>query len=66
MLTSFPIIDKILAAEPEASRPYLQEVLGGDSFAAEYVSGVLTDAGHPVSASTIRTYRRSLKRRAQV
>ena len=41
----------------------LAEVLTGNTHTAEHVSATLTDAGFPVSASTIRTYRRSLRQK---
>ena len=61
--TSFPILDRILDAEAEGTRDLLAEVLSGDTYTAEHVSATLTDAGFPVSASTIRTYRRSLRQK---
>ena len=61
--TSFPILDRILDAEAEGTHDLLAEVLSGDTHTAEHVSATLTDAGVPVSASTIRTYRRSLRQK---
>ena len=60
--TSFPILDRILDAEAEGTRDLLAEVLSGGTHTAEHVSATLTDAGFPVSASTIRHFRRTLRR----
>ena len=62
--TYFPILDRIIDAESDETRDLLVEVLGDPTFTAEYVAATLTDAGNPVSATTIRTYRRSLRRKA--
>lgn len=63
-MTGFPILDRILDGESDKTRDDLLDVLSGPTYTAEHVSAVLTDAGHPVSASTIRTFRRSLNRKA--
>ena len=61
MTTGFPVLDRILAAEADDTRDMLAEVLADPTFTAEYVANTLGDAGHPVSASTIRTYRRRIR-----
>ena len=62
MTTGFPVLDRILAAEADDTRDMLAEVLADPTFTAEYVAATLTDAGHAVSASTIRHFRRTLRR----
>lgn len=63
-VTGFPILDRLLDAESDDTRDDLLDALGSPTLTAEHVSATLTEAGHPVSASTIRTYRRSLNRKA--
>jgi len=63
-MTGFPILDRLLEAEDEETRDDLLDVLSSDNFTAEHVANVLTEAGHPVSASTIRTFRRSRRQGA--
>lgn len=63
-MTGFPILDRLLGSEDEDTRGDLLDILSSDTFTSEHVSRTLTDAGHPVSASTLRAYRRSLRRRA--
>ena len=60
-VTGFPILDRIIEAEADETRDSLLEVLGDSTFTAEYVATTLTDAGHAVSASTIRHFRRTLR-----
>ena len=62
-MTGFPILDRIIQLEDEDSREDLLDILSGSHYTAEHVAHTLTGAGFPVSASTIRTYRRSLKRK---
>lgn len=62
MSTGFPILDRLLEEESDETRDDLLDVLGGKTHTAELVSHMLTEAGHPVSVTTIRTYRRALRR----
>ena len=61
MSTGFPILDRLLGSESNATRDDLLDILTSPTFTAEHVSLTLTEAGHPVSASTIRTFRRARK-----
>ncbi len=63
--TGFPILDRLLADEEDETRDSLANILSGGTFTAEHVSTTLTEAGFPVSASTIRTYRRSLRQKGE-
>lgn len=63
--TGFPILDRLLADEEDETRGSLADILSGGTFTAEHVSTTLTEAGFPVSASTIRTYRRSLRQKGK-
>ena len=65
MSVRFPIIDRLLEGEDEDLRDELADILSSDTFTAEHVASTLRDAGHPISASTIRTYRRSLRQEGQ-
>lgn len=62
MTTRFPIIDRILEAESDETRDDLLEILTSKAYTAEFVSQTLTEAGHPVSASSIRTFRRAWRK----
>ena len=53
-----PKIDAILLSQPEADRPELWDILLDPSRSARKVSGVLTDAGHPIGRTAIIDFRR--------
>jgi len=56
MSTGFPILDSIFSEDPG-----LKDIVDDSTITAEMASAGLGKLGHPVSASTIRTYRRSRK-----
>lgn len=64
-MSRFPIIDRLLEGEDEDLRDGLADILASDTYSAELVATTLRGAGHRISASTIRTYRRSLRQEGQ-
>lgn len=54
-----PVLAKALSAHPEAHDRFLEHVEGGTS--ADYLSDWLTRAGTPVSATTIKQFRRTTR-----
>lgn len=54
---------EIVSELEEAEGNAVMQHLAGDT-SAEWLSSVLTDAGYPVSATTIRTQRRAWRREA--
>lgn len=62
IIEDFPCLVAVLDSVPEGEeREMLRGFLGG-LVAAESVAAILRNHGHRVSASTIRTYRRALRR----
>lgn len=61
-LTRFPSLSAVLTALPELQRATALAVLADRHYPAEGVAATLAAYGHPVSASTIRTYRRAVER----
>lgn len=58
--TPGPSLEAVCAAlSPEAREAFEAHLLGGTS--ADWLATTMRDAGHKLSASTIRTYRRSLR-----
>ncbi|KPC89326.1 hypothetical protein ADL35_02505 [Streptomyces sp. NRRL WC-3753] len=57
-----PTLEAIYAALGDDEREVVAQVLVDSPLTAEAIAAVLTANGHPVSASTIRTYRRALRR----
>ena len=58
-----PVLEAILLAlqdQPQIQELLIEQLKGNES--AEELAGVLTAHGYQVSASTIRAYRRSLRR----
>lgn len=55
-------VDAILESLEADERALLEDALANRRHTAEALAAILTETGHPVSASTIRTYRRSLQR----
>lgn len=51
----------LLALSPEAQGRFIEHLKGGTS--ADYLADWLARSGKPVSASTIRTYRRATKQK---
>jgi len=54
-------VQAALEALSAEDRALLESALADRSYTSERLSAVLTDIGHPVSPSTIREYRRSVK-----
>jgi len=55
-------VQAILEALGDDDRAVLEYALATrEAYPSEHLARVLTDSGHPVSASTIREYRRSVK-----
>ncbi|AFU62021.1 hypothetical protein SEA_BROPLEASE_43 [Streptomyces phage BroPlease] len=57
-----PRLEAIHAALADEEKAALVQALVESATPAEVISAILAQNGHPVSASTIRTYRRSLRR----
>ncbi|MFE7463130.1 hypothetical protein ACFU6R_03360 [Streptomyces sp. NPDC057499] len=57
-----PRLEAIYAALGDDEKKVVAQALIDSPLTAEAISAVLTQNGHTVSASTIRTYRRALRR----
>lgn len=61
-----PVLQAAYEAQNDATRPVLVSCVLDLKYPAETLARVLTRNGHPVSASTIRTYRRALRAEGSV
>lgn len=62
--TGFPTLDRIIDLFPQDRRLSILEILKGER-SAEKLALTFKKYGIPVSASTIRTYRRSVRQEVQ-
>lgn len=53
------IINDLSKSYGEALEPFLKHLSGGTS--AEWLADTLTEAGYPIGATTIKSYRRKLR-----
>ncbi|PSL04159.1 hypothetical protein CLV30_106164 [Haloactinopolyspora alba] len=56
-------VEAILASLDDAERDLVTETLAGTDHTSESLAAILTESGHPISTSTIRSYRRDLRRK---
>jgi len=55
-------IQAILESLESEERALLEDALANGHHSSEALAAILTETGHPISATTIRAYRRSLQK----
>ena len=62
-MRQFPTIDAIVDAQNEHDAPIMRRIIAGEFHNdAEGLADQLTSLGHPISATTIKAFRRTLGR----